>query len=279
MKRGILLIAIGNESYIRMAAVMAASIRCNDAGLSIAVVTDIPLEERYKQLFDHTILLPQKDYIINDKKEYVRSKLLVYQLSPFDETIFLDVDQVLLPGKKISQLFEELKEVELTFANTGPAAVSVWVDLHEIKEKYGDKPFWNFHSELFYFKKGKIAKKYFAAALKVYDNAQLKTAFPFAGGKMADELAFQIASIQTGIYPHKDNWTPNFWYVRHPKLSNKYPYQLSDFITYSIGGASLPPHIKVNYNNLAAYYFSKLKLQNPYKVKDKRAYLPERAKL
>lgn len=289
MSKGVLLIALGNEHYKKMAITLAVSIRVNDPGVKISIVTDLNtgISEGYlldrnkfeKDLFDKIIIADEQDYTVGGAKQFIRAKLLAYQLSPYEETIFLDVDQVLIPNRKISVLFDELKEVDITFSNTGPAGSSVWVDIAEVKAKYGDKPFWNFHSELFYFKKGEVARKYFASALKVYDKANLKSAFKFAGGRMADELAFQIASMQTGIYPHKENWTPNFWYVRHPKLSSKFPYELQGFITYSIGGASIPPYIRNSYNNLAAYYYSKAGLQNPYKVKDKRSYLPERAKL
>jgi len=279
MTKGILLIALGHEQYKQMAFALAASIRVNDPDVLVAIATDKPFDVKFSFLFSHQIILDEKSYTVAGKKEYIRAKLCAYEISPFDETIFLDVDQILLPKRKISVLFDELAEVEFTMSNTGLAGTSVWVDIEEVKRVYGsDQPFWNYHSELVYFKKCATAKKYFTTAKKVYDKANLTTAFKFAGGRMADELAFQIASIITGTYPHKDNWTPNFWYVRNPKLSGKYPYQLEEFITYSIGGAFVPMHIRTHYNNLAASYFYRLKLQNPYKAKDKRSFLPERVK-
>lgn len=279
MTKGILMIALGHQQYKLMAYTLAASIRANDPDLKICLATDKPVESRFAFLFDTVKIIPEKMYTVAKKKEYIRAKLCGYELSPYDATIFLDVDQVLLNGKKISQLFDQLADVELTISNTGTATSSVWVDLAEIKEKYGDEPFWNYHSEVMYFVKSDTAKSFFKKAREIYDKSDLKTVTRFAGGRMADELALQIASILTGVYPHKENWIPNFWYVRHPKLSGKYPYQLDGFITYSIGGAKIPHHVRMNYNNLAALYSQKMKLQNSFKAKDKRSFLPERSKI
>lgn len=276
MSKGILLIAIGHEDYKKMAYNLAASIKVNDKELPVALATDAVIPECFASLFNKVINVPEKYYTISGKKDYLKSKLFAYDLSPWDETIFLDVDQILVPGKKISPVFDELKEVDITFSNTGPSDVSVWADVAEVKKVYGDKPFWNFHSEFFYFKKNDRVKKYFKEAKLIYERSGLKSAFSFAGGRMADELAFQIAAMVIGLYPHKNNWMPNFWHVRFPKLRHLYPYQLTEYLTYSIGGANMPPSVKTNYNTLAAHYFYQLKLQNPYKAKDKRAFLPSR---
>jgi hypothetical protein len=79
------------------------------------------------------------------------------------------------------------------------------------------------------------------------------------------------------MYPHKENFNPNFWYSIQTKDANKYPYELDkSYITYSIGGSSTPQRIKNNYNILAKHYFAKLGLSNPYQVVDKKHFLPER---
>ena len=276
MKKGILILALGNENYYRMAYTLAASIRANEPALNIAVATDRPIDIRYSRLFKEQIIIEESVYLIKGKLEYIRAKLFAYDFSPFEETIFLDADQIIIPGRKVVPIFEELKNIELTFSNTGLANTSMWADIQEVKNVYGDAPFWNYHSEFFYFKKNSEVKKYFATAKAAYDKAKLKSVTPFAGGKMADELAFQIAAMQTGLYPHEENWTPNFWYDRDRNNSYKYPYQLLDFVSYSIGGNHVPTNVKDNYNTLAKFYFAKLGLSNPYQVVDKRKFLPER---
>lgn len=269
--KGILLIALGHPNYYQMAAVLAASIRVND-DLPVCLVTDIKIPDQHEFLYTYVKAPTAKSM----EGGIIKSKLFMYDFSPFDETIFLDVDQVMIANRKLAPIFEELKDVDFTMSNTGIAGDSIWCDMKEVKALYGDKPFWNFHSEFVYFKKNAEVKKYFNAAKKVFEDNKIKSAVKFSGGNMADELALQCASIITGIYPHKEKWLPNFWHERDARLATKFPYQLTDFVTYSIGGKYTPQRIKDNYNTLANYYFASLQLNTPYQVVDKRNFLPER---
>jgi glutathione peroxidase-family protein len=276
MKRGVLIQALGHSNYYQMAVVLAASIKTNDK-LPICLITNKKVQEPHKKLFDIVKEPTQKSITQNGKTEYIKAKLFMYDYSPFDETIFLDADQIMINGKKLSPLFDELKEVGVSFSNTGVSNVSIWADLEEVKKEYGDKPFWNLHSEFIYFKKGKEVKKYFDVAKKIYEENKLQSAVRFANANMADELAFECAAMITDIYPHQENWLPNFWHDRNEaKEAYKYPYELVNYLTYSIGGKSTPLRIKTNYNILAKSYFAKLGLSNPYQVVDKQSYLPER---
>jgi hypothetical protein len=275
MTKGILLIALGHTNYYRMAAVLAASIKVNDA-LPVCLITDCEPLPEHAGLFK-IVKAPTKKSIYNgDKIEYIKAKLFMYDYSPFDETIFLDVDQVMISGRKLSPVFDELKDIDITFSNTGLAEESVWADIDQVQQIYGKKPFWNYHSEFVYFKKGKTTRTYFEAAKKVYIEDKINSATRFSGSTMADELAFQVAAMVTDVYPHKANWLPNFWFDRSPKDATKYPYQLTEYITYSIGGKTTPQRVKDNYNNLAKHYFALLGLSFPYQVVDKRSFLPER---
>lgn len=274
------MIALGHVNYLNMAKVLAASIKANEPDLEICLVTDRMVEVEWQSLFDSYVQPDEKAYTTGEQPAFIKAKLYMYDFSPFTETVFLDVDQIVLEGRKLSAVFDQLRDVDLTLSNTGEGKGSVWADIGEVKKIYGNKPFWNFHSEFVYFKKGKTAATFFLVAKRVYDEKKVKSATPFAGGAMADELAFQCAAIITGIYPHQANWLPNFWYSRHFELRHCYPYQLKElYYTYSIGGPRLPAHIKENYNNLAAFYFRKLGLQNPYQARDKRSFLPERSKI
>ena len=267
--------SLGHENYYKMAVVLAASIKVNDP-LPVCLVTDVPVKEEHADLFSVVKLPTYKSIHNGTNKEYIKAKLFMYDLSPFEETIFLDADQIIMDGRIISVLFDELKDIDLTFSNTGLAETSVWADIKEVSKIYGKKPFWNFHSELVYFKKSAKVKAYFDAAKKVYEENKIISATKFSGATMADELAFQCAAMITGLYPHAANWLPNFWFDRNPGEAGKYPYQLTEYITYSIGGKSTPTRVKDNYNNLAKYYFATLGLINPYQAIDKRNFLPER---
>ncbi len=276
MTRGILIQALGHNNYYQMAVVLAASIKANEPDMPICLVTDNDVKDSHVGLFRMVKKPTKKSIYKGNKIEYIKAKLFMYDLSPFDETIFLDADQITIDSCKYLPIFEELASIDFTMSNTGLANTSIWADMKEVKEVYGENPFWNFHSEFVYFKKSKEVKKYFDAAIKVYEENKIKTATRFSGATMADELAFQCAAIITGIYPHKENWTPNFWFDRDHANSRKMPYELKNYVTYSIGGNSIPTNVKNNYNILAKHYFAKLGLSNPYQVVDKKQFLPER---
>lgn len=280
-ERGVLLIATGHKNYYRMAAVLAASIRCT-GGLSVCLVTDADIPEREKHLFD-IVKKPVRKYMTQkypdgERVEFIKNKVHMYDYSPFEETIFLDVDQVVIHGRSLAKIFDEMEGIDFSMSNTGEAnGMSIWCDIDEVQEIYGKKPFWNFHSELVYFRKSIEASLFFAAAIEVYNDNKVPSATKFAGAAMADELAFQCAAIITGIYPHKQHWTPNYWHDRHTQRQNMmYTYELTDYTTYSIGGNRIPARVKKNYNTLAKAYFAKLGLLNPYEVVDKQHFLPER---
>jgi hypothetical protein len=279
MKKGILIQALGHYNYYQMAVALAASIKVNES-LPICLVTTHIVEEQHKFLFD-IVKPPNEAHISNKGKiEFIKAKLFMYDLSPFDQTIFLDVDQLVIANRKLSNLFSELQDVQFTCSNTGIAIKSIWCNIDEVFKLYGTKPFYNLHSEFVYFKKCKEVKKYFDTAKKVYKDNKITSAINFANATMADELALQCASIITNVKPHQQFFTPNFWFETNPKIALSFPYELDEsFYTYSIGGNSVPPKIKDNYNLLAKHYFAKLGLSNPYQVVDKRYFLPERIKM
>jgi len=278
--KGILLIAVGHKDYVGMAITLATSLKFNDPAIKIALATDKPIAAELNDLFDEYVHVPEEYYKVGNSTQFIKAKTHMYDLSPFQETIFLDVDMIMLMNRKISILFEELKDIDWTIANTGKSDVTIWADgVENIKKAYkteGD--FWNFHSEFVYFKKNATVKKYFDRVKKIFNNPK-GNVVKFSGGNMADELAFQIASMQLDYYPHAENFLPTFWHARR-KHSNLYPYQLPQtYFSYSIGGNHLPPAVRINYNNLASFYFKKLNLQRPYQARDKKAWLPERAKI
>lgn len=276
--KGILLIAIGHIDYLRMAENLAISLKHIESGIQICLAHNYS-EEINKNLFDKEVIVPKESYNTNGKVEFIKIKTWMYDLSPFEKTIFLDVDMVWLFNRKPSELFDECKELNWTMSNTGIAESSVWCDIKELNKLYPNKKMWNYHSECVYFEKSKETKKYFDRVKFVYENPPLNGT-NFGGARIADELAFQIASMELNEYPHKQNWTPIFWYARDKQTAHLQPYKLSqEYFAYSVGGNKLPITIKSNYSLISNYHCQKTKLGKPYKIKDKRSIIPERMKI
>ncbi len=282
MRKGILLIAIGHPNYIKMAINLAAGIKLNEPGMEIALATNLlpPAFAMERQLIDVCVFVPDEYFTTDGKTEYIKVKTRMYDLSPFDETIFLDVDMLWLHKRKPSELFTQLEGIAFTIANTGLAGSSIWADINEVKKAYKitDQKYYNFHSEFVYFKKCAAVKKYFHKVKEVYDHPKVKGT-NFGGARIADELAFQIASMLLDYYPHQDNYLPTYWWGRDigGKENHKFAYQLAEkYFSYSIGGNSLPTNVAKTYNQLAGFYFKKMGLANPWIVQNKKSFIPER---
>ncbi len=278
MSTGIVMIAIGHENYIKMGVTLAASIRINSQ-VPIHLVHDgkyNQLPEAEQMLFSSDSMPETKLWHSGDRVDPVKAKTRLYELSPFDNTLYVDVDMIWL-SRSVDELINELVGVEFAMMNDGPAEKCYWADPAEMRGIAGDEhPMYVYYSELFYFQKSARMKEYFKQVKVNYDKPRVKSK-TFAGSHMPDELAYIMASLQTGIVPHTDNWLPIYWYLRDKKYRHMQPYQLSTmFYGYSIGGNVTPQYAKAHYNNLSIHYANALGLKKPYQVRDKRSYIAER---
>lgn len=280
MSTGIVMIAIGHENYVKMAVNLAASIKCNSK-LPIHLIHDDKWKDllfKEQSLFDSNVIPIDKHWHSGDQTNPIKAKTRLYDLSPFDNTLYLDVDIIWL-NRPIDGLIDELKGVEFAIMNKGKEEVCWWADPADIRAITGNEhPMYWFYSELIYFQRGDRMKDFFRKVKENYDKPKVKCK-TFGNSHMPDELAYIMASLQTGVLPHKDGWLPVYWYLRDTEYRHLQPYQLADmFYAYSIGGNVTPSYAKAHYNNLATHYANSQGLKKPYQVRDKRSYIAERQK-
>lgn len=282
MTKGVVLIAMGHENYLRMAVNLAASILCNDDSIQIHLVHDgkfNELTDKEQSLFSSNKVPAYGIWHTGGAEDFIKTKTRIYELSPFDSTLFLDVDMIWLIDKRISSLFDELEGTDFTIMNEGPKEACYWADPEEMRQMVGNEnPMYIYYSELIYFEKSGVTEEYFNVVKDIFDNPKPGTK-EFAGSAMPDELAFILASLMTGILPHQENWLPIYWYFRAKNHRHLQPYQLSDlYHGYSIGGNITPEYAKAHYNNLASHYAVQMGIDKPYKVRDKRSFISNRQK-
>lgn len=289
MGKGILLIALGHPNYGKMAANLAASIKATSkipVCLAFGDGGDRHLNEKDRSFFDKFVEIPKEYYHrMGMLKEYIKVKCHVYDLSPFDETIFLDADMIWLPIKPIDELFKECKEIDFTIQVRGFCDMvepkedySWWVNLKQLKEAYKIESgkYYSYSSEFIYFKKKKQIGDYFKKAVKNYDTLSVEHTM-FDGG-IPDELIFGLTTLQTGLEPHKDYFTPIYW-EQAEKRGLQGTQLYSGYYAYSLGGASQSRKEQGIYDNLVQFYANKMGMTNNYKAKNKREYLPQRQRL
>lgn len=287
--KGVLILALGHAYYGRLAAQLAMSIKSNTPDISISVVkTANSLNHctaEYLKYFDNIIECP-KEYYTNNKgfDDFIKCKIHIYDLTPYDKTIYLDADIIWLHNRNINDLFEELSEVEFTIQNRGAFELgkgkledktSWWCNVNDILPAYNIKDgiYYSLSSEFIYVKKATNVKKYFDKCKWVYDNIKIKHT-KFAGG-IPDELIFSIAMILCDYYPHKTYYVPIYW--EQAEKRRLIGAELSNlFYGFSLGGKIVGDREKKIYNDIVQKYCNQNGLKHYFQAKDKVQWLPDR---
>lgn len=280
--RGILLLAMGHPNYGEMAANLGMSIKAGPPNMPIVLVTHgralahIPM---YLSMFTDIITVPDKMIMKNGKVTYFKAKTHIYDLSPFDETIFLDVDTLWFQRSPITQMFEELKNVDFTIETRGTMKGKwFWGDIEEVKKKLNiTNRVPDVHSEFIYFKKTAKNKIFFDKVKELYDNPPTKPT-DFAGD-IPDEYAFTIAIALLGHYPHQERFLPLFWQnAEKPRMLSSV---VENFKGLSVGGTKFPDVAKRYYETVAKSAAQRVGGygHHYFRLRKKKTYLPERQKL
>lgn len=230
MDKGILLIALGKH-YTQLAYNMAKSIK-QFSDVKIACITD-DKEEFLLEVFDIVIEPKLHDYLEGYVFNPFKLKTYIYDYSPFDKTIYLDVDGIAL--KDITPLFDnkfKIQEVARYNYENAHTCDMVWVRkvdkrLNDLMIAYNlphDAEYPEYNSSIIVFDKSKINKYYFNRVKKNY--LERKIDFKPIGGLYPDELAFNLASAQLSHYPDS-NEKPIYFYwenrdVKASDIKDKY---------------------------------------------------------
>ena len=119
--KGVLIIAGGHPFYGQMAVNLAASLRLSDSSVNIHLAYHglalTHLDQSKKDLFSSMSLIPDEYLTHNGKVSYFKAKTHVLDLSPFDETLFLDADMIWVSQYPVSKVFDSLSDIDFTISN------------------------------------------------------------------------------------------------------------------------------------------------------------------
>lgn len=157
--QGYITIATGENKYLQMAKFLALSVKLNDKKRTIALITDenMEVEGEVAELFSHIIRIPQKEGYVG-----CLDKLRVYDYSPFEETMFLDSD-CLIVKDDMDRHWDNFKSYDFNLAGN-KMTQGRWYNfdiakvLQEMQIPYVVK----MNSGMFYFKKNNKAEEFFA---------------------------------------------------------------------------------------------------------------------
>ncbi len=290
--KGILLVALNHPYYGHYAFQLALSIKSNDPDVNISIAHDgvgiSYLDANKLSIFDKTIKIKDDMLKVGGRKEVLKFKAYLYDITPYSETLYLDADILWLNKRSVSEFIKTIpEEVNFTMQNRGfldlkndeqlDSNFSIWVNSKELKETYGFKSgkLFNLSSELIYFKKTKEVAEYFKQ-VKIEFSA-IKVNYVNFNGGVPDELPFAIAMIKNDFYPHESNWRPIYWEAFDKKrMLNKIQELNTSYFAVSFGGNLQENFIKKFYNNLAQFYCNRFAVQHVFPLKDKRTFIKER---
>jgi hypothetical protein len=284
-KIGILIIALGHKNYSKMAMMLAASLKANGCILPIAIAQDVDqIDEPYRKYFDQFITVKPHCYTWRGSICYIKAKAHMNEITPFEQTLFIDSDVIMINNGMINTIIESLAGVDFAIKNSGGTPFDSdkvtkdsmqWANLLEVKSAYNftNEMIWNVHSEFIWWKKNEKTNELFKKWIENFEELKV-TPINFAGC-VPDELPLWISMCQLGIKPHQEMWHPTFWPMDGD--GNKQLFKLrSDYCAISIGGKSMNPHQKSNYDNLCKIYQNMLGFPYLFLAAPKKRWLSER---
>lgn len=196
---GVLLIAQGKKRYLKMAINLVKSIWINHGKLPVAVVTDIHLDNNQKKYFDFVI--PIRD----EFGKGFSQKMRMYQYSPFEQTLFIDADclvirsfQFILDGfrnKSVAVLGHKIVK--------GPYIGTTVENIKQFYPKINEFPMFN--GGVYYFEKSSEAKEVFDFANFIFNDRYFEMGLHLFNGKPGDEPAMAIAMAKYNCFVLEDN--------------------------------------------------------------------------
>lgn len=261
-QKGIFIIGIG-ENYLQMALNLCLSIRSN-GGHTYGVTllhTGVPSSfEQYLRYFTSNIDI--SEHVKSQKlplHKAMYAKLLAYDLSPYEQTILLDADSLVLPGKSLEGIFNSNQ----AFMAMTPGYYHIdkslnkytwWCDRPEAAMTHFGVPLDHYmpqiNASLLYFNKSAYSSCIFADAKKVWADDKY-TGYTKHHRSKTEEFCFNVACAMQNHRPtlKGDTYYPVFIEMYNNLWSKESVYESYSII--SLAGAEMGNE---NNNNLARWY-------------------------
>jgi hypothetical protein len=279
MTTGILLLALQHPYYGCMALNLALSIRYQWPDVPIAIVVDAKGAERlrgFRHHFDRWIELDTRRLVKKGQVRPFLAKTLLYEHSPWQQTLYLDSDTVLFRPQdgapSIQSLVESLKGIAYTPMVLSKASNTdcLWgASTTTLRTEYAiasNTEFYEVNSSLMYFEKGEVAASIFRQAEEIYRTPRTDHA-TFAGD-MPDELAFEVAAALSDWQPNTLPFKPILNWSEQQAGWNL-PSLMLQHNGVTMLGARLSPAFQQLYNRLAVQYNYAVGNSLVYKWQDK----------
>lgn len=171
MSKGFVVLAQNNDvdDYLKMAYALAISLRNSQpTPVSISLITDKKVSKKIKSVFDQVLILPKDNAKQSSWKIENRTK--IYGISPYDETIVLDVDMLVLTD--ISSYWDILKKYDLYFTSKVLTYRGEPITKDNYRRVFTTNNLPNLYTGMHYFKKSEFAENFYTLMEIITNNWQ-----------------------------------------------------------------------------------------------------------
>lgn len=204
--KGFLVLAQNNkEDYVRMASVLAMSLKATQkkhANISIIIEDENQISGRYVQFFDEIFELNDpggEHWKIGNKWRY-------FDLTPYEETVVLDADMLFLSD--VSDWWEILSQQDFCFTTEVKTFRGETATSDYYRKVFTSNSLPNIYTAFFYFKKNEKSERFFKLVETIFRNWKefysrfLQDDVPgFLSGDVAYALALKILGVEDPVFP------------------------------------------------------------------------------
>lgn len=219
--QGVCLLAAGAPCYGEYAYNLTASMLRADASTKVALfatpsaIASLTTEQR--KIFDRILDIPPNTLHLDGKVYYNRFKLFLPEVSPYEHSMYFDVDSLWMSQMSVEQLFAYIKTFSPGIAGQCEAVVPVEEDavifkgIKDLKPLQAFHPaltfkgpfFYQLHGQFLYCDKRSSTKEVFKMAQRLFDamarNELTCTMYWVWHGQPIEELCLTLATAMIGI--------------------------------------------------------------------------------
>lgn len=169
--KGIVVLAqnTSQHDYVQQACLLAMSLKLTN-NVPISIVTNDEIPSNYLKLFDQIIPIPFGDSA-KDSEWKIENRWKIYHASPYDRTMVLDTDMLVL--QDLSSWWEFLSRYQLYFTSNVYTYRGDLVTSDFYRKAFTANKLPNLYSGLHYFEKSDFAKEFYAWMELVMNNWEL----------------------------------------------------------------------------------------------------------
>lgn len=173
MSKGFVVLAQNTDTidYIRQAYALALSLKLTQQTISnISIVTNDVIPEQYRPMFDQVIEIPWGDASVASRFK-VENRWKIYHASPYDHTIVLDTDMLVLGD--LSSYWNTFENYEVYYTSKVHDYRAKIISDDYYRKAFTANNLPSIYSGLHYFKKGQFAQEFYEWVELITNNWEL----------------------------------------------------------------------------------------------------------